>query len=226
MQSRAFDLIGGSGVILVALAFWGSQQRAHVTGPNQTPIGFRRETPPTAAEQIELIQSGVRSALDDLSMTKGKSMPGLDAMGNPVTLKADPIFGLERTPMIYVPHDGVLRSTNVPMVGSSFRDPQLVLFYAVSRLGKPLQSGKLTLHKDFGFGNILKPNASAEVVAFAERSRSALRHGDRVKGHVMGLVAEARPIRLDKPECLPCHAGSKVGDPMAILVYTIRRKKA
>ena len=29
----------------------------------------------------------------------------------------------------------------------------------------------------------------------------------RVVGQVLGLEAEARAVRLDKPECLPCHRG-------------------
>lgn len=37
--------------------------------------------------------------------------------------------------------------------------------------------------------------------------------------------AEIRPVRLSKSECLKCHTDMKLGDPVALMVYVVSRKK-
>lgn len=39
-----------------------------------------------------------------------------------------------------------------------------------------------------------------------------------------GVYWEARPIRLSKTECLKCHQGLKMGDPVAVMVYRVLPK--
>ena len=135
MQSRAFDLIGTSGLAMVALAYWASHQQK---------VERQEDPPQTVAKQIDMIQSGIRTALDDLSMTKLVEMHGTDAKGNPTSFKVSPEFGLSRVSRIGFMHDGVLRQTGVPMRPQTSGGS--VEFFAVSRLGKPLSSGRMTLH--------------------------------------------------------------------------------
>lgn len=40
-----------------------------------------------------------------------------------------------------------------------------------------------------------------------------------------GVFAEIRPVRLSKPECVSCHSGSKLGDPVAMMVYVVSPRK-
>ena len=39
-----------------------------------------------------------------------------------------------------------------------------------------------------------------------------------------GIYMQVRPLQLDKSECLDCHRGMKLGDPVAAMVYTVAQR--
>ena len=213
MQARTYLAIGCWGVLAIALAQ--QQQQTH-------PLTRRTIKPLTKEETITSIQTGVQAALDDLTMTKLQTVVSKDQNGHTVTYKVEPTFGLRRTPTMSIIHDGVMRDTNVPIpFGDTLRGVQ---YYAVSRMGQPLMSHKMMIHKDFGvFVYSLSDNEARQVVGFADHALSSLQTKDVYLGTVDGKEAQARPIRLSKPECLPCHQDSKLRDPLAILVYVMKK---
>lgn len=62
--------------------------------------------------------------------------------------------------------------------------------------------------------------AHKEIVAEATKAYSSGRVGNLTK-KAGSTFLEARPIRLTKKECFPCHEGMKKNDPVAIMVYTM-----
>jgi len=212
MQVRTYLAIGAWAVLAVALAQQGQPRRIvrpiHQISPQ---------------ERMDSLQTGIQAALDDLSMTKMQVVPGIDAKGRPTTYCVSPTFGLRRIPSVGVLHNGVLRQAGTPIF---FETKGWVLeYFAVSSLGKPLAPGKMIVHKNVGpFAVSASAKESKEILAFADRACSAVGAKGSYKGEIDGSSVEARPLRLSKPECLPCHQGSKIGDPMAVLVCLVRKR--
>jgi hypothetical protein len=101
------------------------------------------------------------------------------------------------------------------------------LFAAFSRRGKSLQEGELELYFVVGGGSALAENNNkppklwGEIGKWAHESAKSLR--DNPDGFAVRMFQdrsfEAHMIRLTKEECLPCHQGMKLGDPVAVMVY-------
>lgn len=210
MQIRTCLAIGSWALLAVAMA-------------QQQMIRPGRSTPPLTKEQrIDKMHTGFQAALEDLSMTKLRSVIGKDSQGRTVTYKVAPVFGLRRTPTIPILHGGVVRDSDVPVMFGG--DPWIIEFYAVSNKGKPLMQHSMQFHPDFGsFAGLRSQDLSKDVVAFADKALPSFGKQNSYLGKVQGLYAQARPLRLTKMECLPCHKESHVGDPMAILVYVARK---
>ena len=154
-------------------------------------------------------------------MTNLREMNGTDSNGKPIKIKVKATFGLSRTPTILLQHNGVLRDSRVPAFNMQ------VEFYAVSCSGKPLNEKLMSLHPDFGgYARLSKPEAQQEVVSFATKAVKPLRSDQVYRGLVDGCEAQAKALKLSKPECLSCHPGMRVGDPAAILVYLVRPVKS
>ena len=210
MQMRTYLAIGSWGILALAL------------GQRHLSEWEKKAHPLTKEERIDTMHAGFQSALEDLSMTKLRTVVGQDTKGQPVTYKVAPAFGLGRTPMIPVLHGGVVRDSAVPMMVGGI--PWTIEFYAVSNKGKPLVSHKMEFHRDFGsFAASRSQELSKDVVAFADKALPSFSKQNSYLGKVQGLYAQARPLRLTRTECLPCHKESHVGDPMAILVYVARK---
>ena len=213
MKIRTCLAIGGW--LILALAVGQQRERAGKGPKNPMP-------PMSPQLRIMMIHSGYQSALEDLTMTEMKTMKGQDADGKPITIKMPAKFGFSRVPTYTVLHNGVLRNSNVSVVNPSNRFD--LHFFGLSEFGKPLQSGNLKIHREVGnFAKQLKQSEQQEVVAFAEAALPQFNTNDFVKGKVYGRDAEARPLRLSKKECLKCHTDSKLGDPLAVMVYAVKK---
>lgn len=70
----------------------------------------------------------------------------------------------------------------------------------------------------------LKPNSMQEFVQQVAKRFLAGNFSPVIK-QVGDTTLEARPFRLSKPECISCHSGMKIGDPVAIGVWIIAPKK-
>jgi len=213
MQMRTYLAIGAWAVLGVAMAQLGnknSQRRAY--------------QPMTAEKRVDALQAGFQSALNDLSMNELHDTIIKDRDGKVTTVKMAQ-FGLARTPPAMIVHDGVMRNTNTPaQIGV---EGGVVEFFAVSSLGKPLEAHKMTLHTDVGpFAFRATKQDTHAILAFAERARNAFAKKSSYSGTLLDCDAEARPLKLSKPECLPCHKESKVGDPLAILVCILKKNRA
>jgi len=207
MQTRTYLAVASWAVLAVALA----QQQA-------VKLKTHRPLRVTASERIDSLQLGFQAALNDLSMTNLRVMKGQDDKGRPITYKIAPSFGLRRTPSAMLLHDGVMRDSGVS--AQLYAQEEEVQYFALSNLGKPLSANHLTLHKNvgpFAFRATLKEQEA--IVGFAKKACSRLPIDTPVKGHILGVEAQARTLILSKAECLPCHQDSKVGDPLAILVF-------
>ena len=207
--------MGGWLVLALAVA----QQKEQAGRGPHNPI-----QPPSSDLRIMMIQSGFQSAMEDLSTPEMRTLKGRDEDGKPFTIKVPAKMGANKTPSFTMLHDGILRSSNVPMASGSMKyDLQ---FFSFSQEGKPLQEGSLKFRQQYGnFPKRFKPSETQEIVSFANKSVAQLKSIDQVKGTVNGLEAEARPLRVTKKECLKCHSDSKVGDPLAILVYVVKKNQ-
>jgi len=177
----------------------------------------RVHTPPSPKEEIDRLHSGFQIALNDLSMTQLHDMTIVDKNGKKKIIKVAPTFGVSRVPSALILHNGVARDTHVGLGRPEVR------FYALSNFGKPLSPDALTFHKDVGpYGGRADAHERNEIRAFAAKACVALKDKPSYQGRILSSYAEARPLVASKPECLPCHKASKVGDPLAILVFLVK----
>ncbi len=213
MKIRTCLAIGGWMILALAVA---QQKEQAGRGPKNT---MNTVTPEL---RIMMINDGYQNALEDLAMTEMRTIQGRDANGKAVTLKIPAKFGFSRVPTFTVLHNGVVRNSKVPMGSPSNKfDLQ---FFGLSEFGKPLQAGSLKINKEVGVSvNKLKPSEQKEIVDFAEKALPQLLTIDEVRGKVYGRDAVAKPLRLTKKECLKCHTDSKVGDPLAVMVYAVKK---
>ena len=211
-----------AGWTILAVAYQQGQQQA-AQQPQRGRLGFKAP-PLTPDQRIASIQSGIQLALEDLSMTKLVTRKGIDANGKPVTIKQVPTFGMRRSPTYDVVHDGVIRDSNVVMFMGT--NDYRVEILAVSSKGKPLGSGKLILQaQDGNLPLELSEAQTKPYLALARKAMPTLAKKDLFRSELNGDEVQLRPLRLSKPECLPCHAESKIGDPLALMLYTVKRKK-
>lgn len=174
-------------------------------------------------DRISRIHAGIQKALEDLAATESRTVTGVNFKGEKTTMTVPATFGLRRVPTVTVLHNGVLRDSGVPAFQPS---PNYRLdYFAVSRTGKPLQVGRMRLQDDFKPAYIdINHGLEKEILEFADRSLAVLKKKDVYSGTVGDMKTTARPLRLTKAECLKCHSGSKIGDPLAIMVYQINTK--
>ena len=213
--------------IRAGLAFSGLLILACAVAQQNEKAGKKRPDPfaPVSSKVwIMQVHSGIRSALEDLTSTDFKSMKVKDENGNIKTVKVPPTFGFTRVPMLSILHNGVIRDAKVPMYHQSQRYE--VEYYGLSNRGKPLSDGELQMHRDFGFfANRVKPNRKQEIMAFGKKAVSSLFSADQVLGKIGDDDAQAMPLRATRKECIKCHGDSKVGDPLAIVVYVTKKLK-
>jgi len=214
MQVRTVLAIAAWSLVGIVAFGQGSQQKSKINfGP-----------PPTVDSRIDALQRGYQSALDNLDMTKMREIVSRDANGKTIKIKAPPTFGVNRTPTFFMLHDSAIRDTGVP---SFVQTPGVqLLFWAVSAQGKPLATGKLIVHKD-NATDAPAPTAALtkDLLAFATAALPSMAGKDLYSGQIEGNDAQARPLRVSKAECLPCHQESKVKDPLAIMIYMIKKYK-
>ena len=203
-------------VVAVALGLQGT-----LTGPADglhrvKSLGTRPK--PSPEQRIANLQERFEFALNDLTLTHLREVHGKDANGKPITMKVkDFAFGVNRFPSVLIEHNGVLRDSRIP----AFRTQ--IEFYAVSCGGKPINAATLALHTRLGiYAMTASESTKRKVVSFAAKSVKYLSSAKVYRGRVDGCEAQARALKLTKPECLSCHPGMKVGDPAGYVVYLVR----
>ena len=207
---RTYLALGSWAILAIALSQQGTLKTIR-----------RKYVPPTPTQRIDNIQRGFHAALDDLSMNNLREVHTKDAKGNPITFKENPQFGFARATPARILHDGVMRNTGIATIQNS---PQGELqYYALSNFGKPLAASRLTLHKDVGsYAFKVSRAEAAEILDFAAHSLSSIGEKGTYSGDLLGAEAQARPLKISKPECLKCHPDSKVGDTIGVLVCVIK----
>ena len=167
--------------------------------------------------QFSELHRALQSAMDDLTMTNLREMTTVDPNGKKQTIKVSPTFGISRSVPIAMRHNGVIRDSGEVFVQNV---PE---FYGLSSKGEPLDGKNLTLHSDLGFhARGAKPEFKDAVLNFAKKAIRPLKSKEVYRGLISGYTAQARAIKLSKPECLSCHPGMKKGDNAAIIVYLNR----
>ncbi|MBX7134311.1 MAG: hypothetical protein K1X67_16685 [Fimbriimonadaceae bacterium] len=69
------------------------------------------------------------------------------------------------------------------------------------------------------------PNFASDAILADAIRRFSLPNTKPVVMRRDSFYSEIRPVRLSKPECLKCHTDMKLGDPVALMVYVVSRKK-
>lgn len=146
---------------------------------------------------------------------------------NDLSLAKDGVFGTARIEISEIKNHR--RDGGDP----SYRDDKFqstVWIYGAH--GKPLLSGSVSNRYSrspgavpAGYRPAINKTARVNVASFVEKAVSAwAKSGAKpfVKWD-QGLRLEARPIVLSKKECLSCHKGMKLGQPVAVMVYQLAR---
>lgn len=69
------------------------------------------------------------------------------------------------------------------------------------------------------------PNFASDAILADAIRRFSLPNTKPVVMRRDSFYSEIRPVRLSRPACLKCHADMKLGDPVALMVYVVSRKK-
>lgn len=150
---------------------------------------------------VRQVQADLVSALNNLDLNKGE--PKRMSSGKIIVV---PKFGLSRAEDKLIEH-----GPNVWLATPILpRDPRLVVF---ANSGRPLTAKDLRAQTR-ARGSTLDQVRKALVSQIAKLNR-----GEESGCQTDDFYIWAIPIKLTKPECIPCHRGMKVGDTVAISAY-------
>lgn len=181
--------------------------------------------------RVEEIHAHVVATLDDLDPTNGIRRVKT-AQGERV-VKVPPRFGASRMEILFT-HNGELYNTGTTRPTPGGSDPLLVI---ASAHGKPLTAENLDWPKPAKWRFTQREEAKSPPTetekqsnrryeAAQNRRLDALRKlveranmGKDSGFEVSNEYGWAKPLKLTKEECLPCHQGMKVGDTVGIIAY-------
>jgi hypothetical protein len=197
------------------------QQQAFV------PKGFDNRQ----AARVEEIHAHVVATLDDLDAANG--IRRIKTADGERVIKVSPRFGESRMEVL-ISHNGEIYATGTKRPGSGTSDPFLMI---ASAHGKPLTAASLDWQKP---GEMeIQQGVPVDRSSPEESKRSLERFYESMSDRIEALrkvVARAnlgldsgfetdtvygwaKPLKLTKNECLPCHQGMKVGDTVGIIAY-------
>ncbi len=178
---------------------------------------------------VDLLHAYYDGVFQDLSLTEGKWVEG-EVNGKKVPRWQPARFGVSRMRGTPVVGQHYLDWTALSRKAAEEAKANGVEYFATvyGNGGKPLSAD--TLAKRFGpeavnstsmlFNKGIDPD---NHLKFAKLALEPIRKGSALQRKVDTWMLEARGVFLSKPECLKCHAGMKVGDPVAVMVYGTRR---
>lgn len=162
---------------------------------------------PKEQERVNEIQRLIVEALDDVDLAYGIKKVVID--GEVVRIRVPAQFGVSRMdiPMM---HNGKMLN----LAGKSqAHDPRL---YVVSADGRPLTDENLAAAPSV--------NGAKEwdrVIAAVRENLALAVAGKDFEFETAHNYGWAKPIKLTKAECLPCHQGMAVGDVVAVASYVV-----
>lgn len=181
---------------------------------------------PTVTDLLHAYYDGV---FQDLSLTEGKWVEQ-EQNGKMVRRWQPARFGVSRIRGTPVVGQHYLDWTALSRKSAEEAKAAGVEYFATvyGNGGKPL--AEATLARRFGpeavnstsmlFNKGINPD---NHLKFAKLALEPIRKGSTLQRKVDTWMLEARGVFLSKPKCLKCHAGMKVGDPVAVMVYGTRR---
>ena len=185
------------------------------------------------AARVEEIHAHVIAALDDVDPANG--IRRVKTPSGERIVKVPPRFGASRMEL-HVSHNGERYNTGTTRRGSGTADPN---FFVISAHGKPLTAQNLDWPKsEKGFATPMvdpDPDPRFEELRRESEERYRTMQKERLDAvrkvvgranrgldsgfEAAGAYGWAKPLKLTKAECLPCHAGMKVGDTVGIIAY-------
>jgi hypothetical protein len=184
------------------------------------------------AVRVEEIHAHVIAALDDLDPANG--IRRVKTPSGEKIVKVPPRFGASRMEL-HISHNGERYNTGTTRSGSGTSDPN---YFVLSAHGKPLTEENLDWPKhERGFGEpmVRDPDPRIEKLRKESEERFRTMQKERLDAvrrlvdranrgldsgfETAGAYGWAKPLKLTKTECLPCHAGMKVGDTVGIIAY-------
>ncbi|GMV88421.1 MAG: hypothetical protein AMXMBFR81_13520 [Chthonomonas sp.] len=180
---------------------------------------------PTVTDLLHAYYDGV---FQDLSLTEGKWVE-VEQNGKAVRRWQPARFGVSRIRGTPVVGQHYLDWTALSRKAAEEAKANGVEYFATvyGNGGKPLSAE--TLAKRFGPEAVNSTSMNIKGInpdnhlKFAKLALEPIRKGSTLQRKVDTWMLEARGVFLSKPECLKCHAGMKVGDPVAVMVYGTRR---
>lgn len=106
--------------------------------------------------------------------------------------------------------------------GKSLNSRLIVMRY--HRLMNPTKDGEVKPGDTRGIIRIVQPPKDAIDILVREAAKKSIagNPGPFTKDS-NGWLLQVRRVNLSKSECLPCHKGQKLGDPIALIAYMARK---
>ncbi|MDQ2985971.1 MAG: hypothetical protein M3R13_04535 [Armatimonadota bacterium] len=194
------------------------------------------------AARVEEIHAHNLAALDDLDPANG--IRRIKTAEGERIVNVDPRFGGSRMDVMFT-HNGEMTWTGTKRPGTGTSDPFMLI---VSAHGKPLTAENLSWQKPAKQPFTPLAEAARTLTETEKRSAKRMealkkesdkrRHATQKQrldalrrlvsraneGRDSGFETSdaygwAKPLKLTKNECLPCHQGMKVGDTVGIIAY-------
>ena len=137
----------------------------------------------------------------------GSEMEGHNGSGT------DPLYGRKDLgSMVFIYGNGGKRLNPATIRQRFFRSPNPALVW-LSRSKTPHADensyARIQSEVESAIKEAAKKSLTSDVKSFTRQS--------------IGRTLEIRRVNLSKMECLPCHTGQKLGDPVALIAYFVRK---
>ncbi|MBL8064487.1 MAG: hypothetical protein JNM34_01385 [Chthonomonadaceae bacterium] len=172
-------------------------------------LGLASHIPPSATKLIDATHSYFQSQFDNLELTRsgkfGMSRIEVSSIGSHVRSGKDPSYSNKE----YATSFRIFGSSGHPL------SPETVAL-RYSRFPGGGHSDDSLASRSWAIPGFDEGKKIKTIVAGLAKGVSWPVQGPKSK-----LIWQARPIVLSKKECLSCHSGLLVGDPVAIAVYVL-----
>jgi hypothetical protein len=199
---------------------------AALTAPQQS--GQAPPPPDPAAQAIEKLDKAYQSLFADLEATEDQVVEVLRPDGRKDRVLLQGRVGLSRVETGLKGH-GYLgeKDKDARRLLSEVRSGWHVDVRCFHLSGRRLDAAELQGELLVWPANLKQSQSlpSEQILPFVRREFKAIL-GGRVHKNLNGWRVEARAVRLSQKGCLSCHGWGKVGDPVAVMVYSVRRREA
>ncbi len=208
-----------------------AQQLASLQQQRQAPV--TKLSDPPAKKFVDEWFAIYRTALSDLTKTRGRWEYKTGADGKRERVWVEPEFGMGRIPQLH----GHATSTSTDHIGDRGKlktlledGPYYNHVWGFGASTEVMTAENMRAHLQEHSWPVDEPKLERDDVAVihefakAKRSLAALQKGEIPRMKIREWDVQARLMRLTDKACLKCHVDNRLNDPVAVFVFATKPK--